>query len=46
MSVSRREFIERGAAAGLVAGARGRRVAYAAPWVRRAAAAEPVVIRR
>ena len=43
MSVSRREFLKRGAAAGLVAAAPSPR-APDAPAVRRSAAAEPVVI--
>jgi N4-(beta-N-acetylglucosaminyl)-L-asparaginase len=43
MSVSRRRFLQQGAAAGLL-GAGPRSIPFEAPWVRRSTAAEPVVI--
>ena len=44
MPVSRREFIKRGAAAGLAAGAPTATLPLQTPWVRRSTAVEPVVI--
>ncbi len=44
MSVSRRDFLKQGAAAGVVASAVTTPTALGAPWVRRSAAADPVVI--
>jgi N4-(beta-N-acetylglucosaminyl)-L-asparaginase len=44
MSVSRRDFLKQGTAAGLLAGAGTLPARLQAPWVRRSTAAEPVVI--
>ncbi len=44
MSVSRRDFIKRSAAASLAVGAAPVAVPFNAPWVRRSSAIEPVVI--